>query len=125
MKDMDDRVPLEPLDPGTLDPGFWVRFHSRVMDQAQMELARRRLNGDLTVADTLVAWRKALVPTAVLAASLAGFFLMRHEEPQAPLGPIAVEEALIEDLDGEPIPTFLGREPQLEEVAFLSSMGGF
>jgi hypothetical protein len=95
------------------------------MDQVQMELARRRLNGDPTVADTLFAWRKALVPAAVLAASLAGVFLLSHEEPRASLGPIAVEEALIEDLEGEPIPTFLGREPQLEEVAFLSSVGGF
>jgi hypothetical protein len=41
------------------------------------------------------------------------------------LGPVAVEEALIQDLEREPIPAFLGREPELEEVAFLASVGGF
>ena len=55
MNDIDERVPLEPLDPGTLNPGFWVRFHARVLDQAQMELARRRVNGDLTFADVVFA----------------------------------------------------------------------
>ena len=129
MNDIEERVPLEPLDPGALDPGFWVRFHARVLDQAQMELARRRLNGDITFADVVFAWRRTLVPMALLAAALAGVFLMSHEEPVEPFAPsfapIALEEALVEGLEGETIPVILGQERELEELVFLTSLGGF
>ncbi len=125
MNDIEEPVPLESLDPGTQSPGFWVRFHARALDQAQMELARRRVNGDLTFADVVFAWRRALVPTALLAAALAGVFLMSHEEPAAPLAPLALEEALLEGLEGETIPVILGQERELEELAFFSSLGGF
>ncbi len=93
MNDIEEPVPLESLDPGTQSPGFWVRFHARALDQAQMELARRRVNGDLTFA--------------------------------APLAPLALEEALLEGLEGETIPVILGQERELEELAFFSSLGGF
>jgi hypothetical protein len=125
MNDFEERVSLESLDPGAFDPGFWVRFHSHVLDRAQMELARRRVNGDLTISDVVCAWRRALVPMALLAAAASGVLLLSQEEPAAPLAIIALEEALVEGLEGETIPTILGREGELEEVAFLTSVGGF
>ena len=126
MNDIEERVPLESLDPGTQDPGFWVRFHARVLDQAQMELARRRVNGDLTFADVVFAWRRALVPMALLAAALAGVFLMSQKEPVEPFAEaLALEEALLEGLEGEAIPAILGQEMELEEMVFLTSLGGF
>jgi hypothetical protein len=95
------------------------------MERAQMELARRRVNGDLTVADVVFGWRKFLVPAAVLAASVAGVFVLGHGEPADPLPPVALQEALIEDLDGETIPAVLAREGELEEVVFLTAAGGY
>ena len=125
MNELDERVSLESLDPGGSDPGYWVRFHSSVLDRAQMELARRRVNGDLTIVDVVCAWRRALVPMALLAASAAGFLLVGRKEPAAALAPIAIEEALVEGLEGETIPAVLSRELELEEIAFLTSVGGF
>ena len=125
MNDLNERVPLDSLDPGVSDPGFWVRFHARVMDQARGELARRQVAGDPGIAEVVFAWRKTLVPISLLAAALAGIFLLSHRDmPNASaLPPLAVEEALTEDLSVEPIPTVLGREAELDEVAFLSMAG--
>ena len=125
MNDQDNGLPLKPLDPGTEDPGFWLRFHARVMTLAKEELVRRQGAGELSVAEVVFAWRRALVPAALMAAALAGIFVVVNEEPAPALPPVALEEALVEDLDGEPIPTFLAREAELDELAFLASAGGF
>ena len=123
MSDLNDRLQLESLDPGSADPGYWLRFHGRVMAQARDELARRRLAGEWTVAEVVFHWRKTLVPVTLLAATMAGIFAMGHEEPAPTLSPIALEEALMEGLEGDPIPTVLGREAELDEVAFLTGAG--
>ena len=125
MKTMDDRTNLDPLDPGFDDPGFWLRFHGRVLSQARGELARRRMVGELSVVDILFQWRKPLVPMALLTAAMAGIFVVVIEEPVSPLSPVALEDVLMEDLPGDPIPTVLGREAELEELVFLTSAGGF
>lgn len=125
MNDLDDRVKLEPMDPGSADPGFWIRFHSRVLAQAEDELARRRMTQDLSFPEVVFQWRKPLVPLALLAATLAGIFVAGHEEPGTALSPVALEEALIQELEGEPIPTVLGRTAELDELAFLAAAGGF
>lgn len=98
MNRMDAHLPLGSLDPGKNDPGFWPRFHGRVMADAQTELARRRMMGDLSVADVVFAWRKALVPMALLAAALAGIFLMNHEAGSS-VQMMALEDVLTEDLN--------------------------
>lgn len=98
MKKMDEHFPIESFDPGSRDPGFWIRFHKRVMAEAQTELARRRMTGDLNVADVLFAWRKALVPATLLAAALAGILIVGHE-PVTPVRMVALEEILTEDLN--------------------------
>jgi len=125
MKELKPRVPLEPLDPGSSDPGFWVRFHATVMDRARHELARRRVNGDLSIAEVVFAWRRALVPMALLAAALAGVLLMSQEESVSPLPPMALEDALMQDLSTDPIPTVLGSEAELDETAFVAMAGRF
>lgn len=125
MTQLHERLNLDPLDPVSRDPGFWLRFHGRVMARVEDELARRRMIGEWSVPGVVFQWRKALVPLTLLAAALAGIFLMGHGEPGVPLSPVALEDVLIEGVPGDPIPTVLGRSPELEEVAFLTSAGGF
>ena len=125
MSDMDDRLELEPLDPAYEDPGFWIRVHGRVMAQAKEELSRRQMTDQWSIADVVFQWRRTLVPLALLAATLAGISVVGHEEPMAPLPSIALEEALMEGLSGEPIPTVLERTAELDEVLFLTGSGGF
>lgn len=125
MNEVDDRLNLKPLDPGSGDPGFWLRFHSEALAQAREELARRRMVGDWSVAETVFQWRKALVPMTLLAAALAGVFVLGNEEPVSPLSPVALEDALVENLQGDPIPTVLGRVEEMGDMVFMASAGGF
>jgi len=125
MNNSDDRLQLESLDPGSEDPGFWIRLHGRVLAQARDELARRQMAGEWSIAEVVFQWRKTLVPVTLLAATLAGIIVLGQGEPASPLSPIALEEALVEGLAGDPIPTVLGRTAELDEVAFLTGAGGF
>ena len=125
MSTLDDRVPLESLDPGHGDPGYWIRFHGRVMSRARDELARRRMAGEWSIAEVVFQWRKTLVPLTLLAAALAGIFVFASQEPIRQFSPVALEDALIQGLSGDPIPTVLERTAELDEVAFLSPAGGF
>jgi hypothetical protein len=124
MSDFERRVPLEALDPGSRDPGFWLRFHSRVMGEAQTELARRRMAGDLGVVDVLFAWRRALVPMTLLAAALAGILLLGHD-PQPPMQLVALEEVLAEDLNLLPIHSVLNGEGGAQAALFAMADEGF
>lgn len=124
MNDQDERVRLDPLDPGTGDPGFWIRFHSGVMERASGELARRRHETELGVAEVVFAWRRALVPLALMAAALSGILLVdaaRDSGAAAP--PMALEEALTLGLPGDPVPALTNGAVDLDEVAFLTMAG--
>ena len=68
---------LAALDPASEDPNYWLRFRERVMTDAARALAQRRLMAEITVADVLASWGRAIVPTAALAAALAGILLVR------------------------------------------------
>jgi hypothetical protein len=125
MKEIEDRTELDALDPGFRDPGYWIRTHEQIMSRARAELARRQMAGDWTIAEVVFQWRKTLVPLTLLAATLAGIFVLGHEEPGDPFSPMALEEVLLEGVEGEPIPTVLGRGAELETVAFLAGSGGF
>ena len=125
MNESNESVDLQPLDPGFTDPGFWIRFHGRVVTQARDELARRRMTQDLSFPEVVFRWRKSLVPLALLAATLAGIVAVSQEDPGQLLAPVALEEALIQDLVGDPIPVVLGRTAELDETAFLTAAGGF
>jgi hypothetical protein len=124
MNEMEERIPLESLDPGSRDAGFWLRFHGRVMDSAQAELARRRMVGELGVVDVVFAWRKALVPMALLAAAMAGI-LMMGSEPEESIRVVALEEVLTEDLNLFSTSGVLAGESAFQESLFALAEGGF
>jgi hypothetical protein len=125
MNDSNESFNLEPLDPGFHDPGYWVRFHGTVLSRAQGELSRRRQAVHWSVPEVVFQWRRTLVPLTLLAAGLAGLFLVGQDDRQGQATPVALEEALVEGLPGEPIPTVLERTADLDEVAFLTEAGGF
>lgn len=99
----DSRTSMEFLDPERGDPGYWERFRHRVLVVAGPELTRRRARQPVTVADVVLGWRNALVPTAILAAAVAGMLLLQ-ERPLSPQ-PATFHE-LVSGLE-EPIPVFL------------------
>ncbi|NJD17748.1 MAG: hypothetical protein FIA95_00460 [Gemmatimonadetes bacterium] len=108
---------LGPLDPASQDPGYWVRFQSRVMQNVGPELARRRLMADFTVGDVLTGWARALVPTAVLAAAVAALVLLR-QTPAAP--PATVEELLTAGVAAQTIPAALEAGEAAASVTFAA-----
>jgi hypothetical protein len=124
MNGRDDRLSLEPLDPGHRDPGFWIRFHQRVMADAQKELARRRMAGGLSVVEVVFSWRKTVVPLALMAAALAGLLLLgpAREEPAQV---VALEEVLTEDLNLLSTSGVLSGEKSLGEGVLAGLEGGF
>ena len=124
MSEFDERVPLDALDPGSRDPGFWLRFHNRVMDRARAELSRRRMAAELSVADVVFAWRRALVPMALLAAAMAGILLMSHE-PQEPVHLVALEDVLTEGLNLLPTTAVLSGETTVQQALFAATEDGF
>jgi len=124
MNEMEERIPLDALDPGSRDAGFWLRFHSRVMDSAQAELARRRMVGELGIVDVVFAWRKALVPMALLAAVMAGI-LMMGPESETSIRIVALEEVLTEDLNLFSTSGVLAGESVFQESLFALAEGGF
>ena len=108
------------LDPARQDPNYWFRFRSWVLSSAGAELARRRLMHELTVADVMSSWARAVVSTAALAAALAGLLLVRGADAPA-LQPVGVEELLVSEVEGETIPTLLAPTTN-GAVAFASEI---
>ncbi len=103
-KELADALRL--VDPVSQDPNYWFRFRSWVVSNAAAELLRRRLMHELTVADVMSSWARAVVPTAALAAALAGLLLVRGPDLPTPQS-VGVEELLVSEVEGEPIPTAL------------------
>lgn len=124
MNGRDDRLPLESLDPGHRDPGFWIRFHHRVMAGAQEELARRRMAGGLSMAEVVFSWRKTLVPLALIAAAIAGLLLL-GPAPEEPVQVVALEEVLTEDLYLLSTSGVLSGERSLGAGVLIGLEGGF
>ena len=111
---------LSPLDPGHTNAAYWVGFHEEAMDRARFELARRRRKADLTVAGTLSAWSRAVVPAALVAAAAAGILLVQSSGGVAH-APLTLSEVLtmgstdpvpaVSDLDDdEELPVHLAAE---------------
>ena len=103
------------IDPASRDQNYWLRFRNVVVSGAARELARRRMVARLTVGDVVTSWARALVPTALLAAVLAGIMLWRN----APM-PISVEELLVSEIQGETIPMMLSPTREAEAVMFAT-----
>jgi hypothetical protein len=104
------------LDPASQDPKYWLRFRTWVMNGATLELARRRMIAQMTVGDVVQSWARALVPTALLAAVLAGILLWRVGS----MPPMTVEELLISEIQGETIPMMASPARSFEAVTFAS-----
>jgi hypothetical protein len=105
---------LSMIDPASRDPNYWMRFRSWVLSGASRELARRRMMAQLTVGDVVGSWARALVPTALLAAVLAGVLLWRSGMPV----PMSVEELLVSEIEGETIPVLASPARTREAVLF-------
>jgi len=118
-RDMQIASWLEAVDPASADPNYWLRFQSWVLKNAAPELARRRLMAQLTMGDVMSSWARTVIPTAVLAAALAGMLLFRGPPVPAPV-PVGVEELLIAEVEGATIPATLANPEVGSAVAFAS-----
>lgn len=105
---------LSLIDPARRDPNYWLRFRSWVLHGAALELARRRMMARLTVGEVVNSWARALVPTALLAAVLAGIVLWRSGAPVL----MSVEELLVSEIQGETIPVMASPARSREAVTF-------
>jgi len=112
---------LDVLDPAHEDANYWFRFRGWVMSEAARELARRRLIVELTVGDVLTSWARTVVPTALLAAAMAGLMLMRTGDVSTQ-HPIGVEELLVSEISSETVPVLLSRDEPAFVVAFASEI---
>jgi len=110
---------LSSLDPAIDDPNYWLRFRGWVVAGAARELARRRLMAQVTVGDVMSSWARTLVPTAMLAAALAGMLLMRGPRVPEPRA-LALEEQLVREIPGETVPVLLTADGSEGVVAFAA-----
>jgi hypothetical protein len=100
------RALLATLDPERSDPGYWLRFQRWAVNSAAPELARRRRLAAATVSDVMMSWWRTLVPTAAVAALLAGFVLLRDQTPEAPIAYMNVDEQILEGVEAPVMPAF-------------------
>jgi hypothetical protein len=107
---------LAMIDPASGDPNYWLRFRSWVLSGASRELARRRMMAQLTVGDVVGSWARTLVPTALLAAVLAGVVLWRTGTPL----PVSVEELLVSEIRGQTIPAMASPVRAADAVTFAA-----
>ncbi len=119
-RDMELVSALQFVDPATDDPNYWLRFRAWVMTNAAAELARRRLMAELTMGDVVMSWARAVVPTAVAAAAVAGLVLLRGAGVAASPIPVGVEELLVVGLEEEAIPSALAADEATASVAFAA-----
>jgi len=111
---------LAVVDPAYGDPAYWVRFRFWVLGAASAELRRRRWLAQATVGDVVQSWAKMLVPVAVATALAAGLLLVEWERSEAGL-PISIEELLVTEIDGDPIPVML-QDEEAGAVAFAAEV---
>lgn len=119
-RDIELASALQFVDPATDDPNYWLRFRAWVMESAASELARRRLMADLTMGDVVTSWARAVVPTALAAAVVAGLVLLRGTGITVTPVPVGVEELLVVDLEEEAIPSALAADEATAFVAFAA-----
>lgn len=101
--DMELRAALRLLDPGHDDGDYWSRFGDLVARSVAPELERRQRLAAMSVGDVLAGWARTLVPTAMLAAAIAGVALMRAPASEGPVF-LGIEELLVSELTGITIP---------------------
>jgi hypothetical protein len=107
---------LEALNPASLDPNYWLRFKGWVVTEAGPELARRRLMAELTVVEVLTSWSRAIFPTALAAAVMAGLVLLRTGTLN--FSPMPGAEVVAAEFEVEPV--LLSPDAVAGLVAFAS-----
>lgn len=120
-RDMRLAEALAALDPTSRDPNYWFRFRAWVLRSASRELARRRLMAQLTVGDVMESWARTVIPTAVLAAALAGVLLIRGATLSEP-GPVTADELIVTEVEGETLPMMLESDDAGGAMAFASEI---
>ncbi|MBM4184701.1 MAG: hypothetical protein FJ207_10905 [Gemmatimonadetes bacterium] len=113
-RDVEIAQALSYMDPANDDPNYWLRFRGWVLNGAARELARRRMAARLTVGDVVQSWARAVVPTALLAAAVAGFLMWRGLAPV----PMSLEEMLVSEIEGETIPVMASPARTREAILF-------
>lgn len=124
MNELEPRVPLEELDPGHRDPGYWARFHRSVMSAAGPGLARRAAAAAPTLEDILASWSRMFVPGAIAVAAVAGLLLVADVESDPLIALTGVEDLLVPewtDEDPEPLPAVFFEEDDLDAVLFAAN----
>ena len=119
-RDMELASALQFVDPATDDANYWLRFRAWVVKSAAGELARRRLMAELTMGDVVTSWARAVVPTALAAAVVAGLVLVRGTGVTVTPVPVGVEELLVVGLEEEAIPSVLAADEATASVAFAA-----
>jgi len=112
------RNAMASLDPAAKDSNYWMRFQVAVLSEATRELARRRAMAQVTVAEVLNSWSRTLMPTALLAAAVAGLLLVQGTEQSNPTH--GVEELLVSEIPSETVPLLLSPDAAQGVVAFAS-----
>ena len=72
-----DRVDLTALDPATRDPGYWGRFHARVMARAELALGRKRRVEVPSPEEFVIRWGRMLAPVVAAAAAFAALTMIQ------------------------------------------------
>ena len=119
--DMEIHGALRSFDPGLNDPGYWSRFGNVVLAGAAQELSRRKDLASMTVSEVLVGWARTLVPTALVAAAVAGLVLMKSTAPTGP-APLGIEEMLVSELEGLTIPQISSPDAPGNPVTLTAEM---
>jgi hypothetical protein len=124
MSHIEPKVPLELLDPGSADPGYWLRFQNQVMEAVRPALARR-WDRSLTLGDAVLAWSRYVVPLALAAAACAALFLMRDQAPDVRVA-VGVEDFLldIQRTEASPLPSFFHTEEVVDRDIVLLAVEG-
>ena len=121
MEDNDRVTALEVLDPADARPGYWGRFHARVLENAAFELARRREAARESVAAILSGWSRSLFPVAAAAAVIASIMILNETQQQAEPAPrLVLEDMLGGAMSATPFEAGLTAGVQSNTAAFIA-----
>jgi len=124
MNHIEPKVPLDELDPGLEDPGYWTRTHARIMQAVQPRLefmARQE-----TMGDVLLSWGRLVVPVAAVAAAIAALVVFQPVIVDDLTAVAGLEEWLQQPPgDEEPLPAFLHGEVTVDRDMVLFAMEQF
>ena len=124
MNHIEPKVPLDELDPGLDDPGYWMRTHARIMQAVQPRLqfmARQE-----TMGDVLLSWGRLVVPFAGAAAAVAALAVFRPVAVDDLTAVAGLEEWLQQPTGAEePLPAFLHGEGTVDRDMVLFAMEQF